>query len=310
MASDRGASVVGVNARAGLLALVAAAACWGLTIVLIRFSSDQLGVASLTAVEGVAAAVALLVALAVTGRRLPRPSARLLLICFFEPGLSYVLINYGIAHTSGSHASLIIGTESAFVIVISALRTRARPSVTTIVGLVLATAGTALLAGGGSGNASVRGDVFVLVGILAAAGYVVLMRPLAATAGALELTAGQFVYGAAITLPLTALCAGTGVLPRFDWAPARFVLAAVAVGVLGSTIAFGIYNWALSRTDVGVSAISLTLIPVFGLVFSTAFLGDALSTRTAVAAVVVLSGVAITSRAETTAEEPTAVSSG
>src|SRR4051794_4482792 len=170
-----------------------------MTIVLIRFSSDDLGVASLTSVEGVAAAVALLAALVVTGRRLPHLSRRLLFISILEPGFSYVLINYGIAHTSGTHASLIIGTESAFVIAIIALRTRSRPAWTTVCGLILATAGTVLLAGGGTGGASLSGDLFVLVGILAAAGYVVMVRPLTVAMDALELTAGQFVYGAFVT---------------------------------------------------------------------------------------------------------------
>ena len=287
-----------VNARAGLLALVAAAASWGMTIVLIRFSSDELGVASLTSVEAVAAAVALLAALLITGRRLPRPSRPLLVISALEPGVSYVMLNYGIAHTSGTHASLIIGTESAFVIILIALRTRSRPAWTVVAGLVLATSGAVLLAVGGTGRASLRGDLFVVVGILAAAGYVVLVREVAETMGALELTAGQFVYGAFVTIPVTAFCAVTGLLPAFDWAPSRFVVAAVAVGVLGSAIAFVIYNWAMTRTGPGVSAISLTLIPVFGVVFSTIFLGDELSARTAIAALLVLSGIAIISRAE------------
>jgi drug/metabolite transporter (DMT)-like permease len=293
-----------VSRRLGLIALLGAAICWGATVVLIRFASDELGVATLTVLDAGAAALTLLAALVVGRRRLPRPTRRLLAVSALEPGISYVLINYGVAHTSGSHASLIVGTESVFVIAISASINRIRPSVAVLIGLVLATGGAALTADSGSGGTSVRGDLFVLVGIIASAGYVVLVRPLAETMGTLELTTAQFVYGALITIPLAALCAGTGALPGFDWAPTRFVVAAIAVGIVGSTIAFGFYNWALSRTGSGVSAISLTLIPVFGLAFSIILLNDNLTVRTLVAAVAVLAGVTITSRAEPTPTEP------
>lgn len=291
--------------RLGLPALILAAALWGATVVLIRFASDELGVTTLTVIDAASAAVALLIAVAVSGRRLPRPSARLVAIGALEPGIAYVLINYGIAHTSGSHASLIVGTESMFVIAIIAVRDRVRPAGTILVGVVLATGGTALLAGGDAGVATLRGDVFVLLGIVAAAGYVVLMQPLAGTAGALELTAGQFVYGAFVTIPLTALCSAGGALPSFNWAPTRFILAALAVGVVGSTVAFVIYNWALSRTGAGVSAISLTLIPLFGLAFSIVLLGDDLTARIGAAAVAVIAGVTIISRAEAGVEAET-----
>lgn len=283
-----------MTSRAGLAALVAATACWGATVVLIRFASDQLGVATLTLLDCGSAAIVLLLVLAVRGLRLPRPNARLLVISALEPGVSYLLINYGVAHTSGSHASLIVGTESVFVIAIAALITRKRPALATVVGLVLATGGAALLANTGSAHASVRGDLFVLAGIVSSAGYVVLVQPLAESMHALELTAAQFVYGGLITVPMVAVCTATGALPAFDWAPTRFVIAAVGVGVVGSTIAFALYNWALSAVRPAVSGVSLTLIPVFGLTFSVVLLGDDVTSRLGIAAVAVVAGLMIT----------------
>jgi drug/metabolite transporter (DMT)-like permease len=212
-----------------------------------------------------------------------------------EPGIAYVLINYGVAHTSGSHGSLIIGTESIFVIGLSAVLTRTRPTMPTVVGLVLASGGAALLAESSSAHSSLSGDLFVLAGILAAATYVVLVQPLAQEMNALDLTAAQFVYGGLITVPGIALLSATRALPSFDWAPTRFVLAAIALGVLGSTIAFALYNWALGMVRPNVSGISLTMIPVFGLTFSIAFLGDDVSARLGIAAAAVLAGLMITS---------------
>ena len=287
-----------MSRRLGLLALVLATLCWGATVVLIRFASDQLGVATLTVLDAGSAAIALLVVQVLRRRPLPRPSGRLLLIAALEPGVSYVLINYGIAHTSGSHASLIVGTESIFVIAMTAVLARLRPTRLVVVGLALATGGTALLANSGGGHATVSGDLFVLAGIITSAGYIVAMQPLAGTADPVDLTAAQFTYGALATIPLTAACTATGALPAFDWAPPRFIVAAVAVGVIGSTVAFALYNWALGQIETGVSAISLTLIPLFGLTFSIVLLGDSLTTRTVAAAVLVIAGVTLVSRTE------------
>jgi drug/metabolite transporter (DMT)-like permease len=292
-----------MTSRAGLAALVVAAACWGATVVLIRFASDQLGVSTLTILDNASAALILLAVLLAQGRRLPRPSARLLLVSALEPGVSYILINYGVAHTSGSHASLIVGTESIFIVAFAAVVNRARPATSTIVGLVLGTAGAALLASSGSSHATLSGDLIVLAGIVSSAGYVVLVQPLAERMNALELTAAQFVYGGMITIPLVGLLSVTGALPPLDWAPTRFILAAVAVGVVGSTIAFALYNWALSKVRPSTSAVSLTLIPVFGLTFSVLLLGDDVSPRLGIAAVAVLAGLTITSRAHVRAGE-------
>ena len=185
-------------------------------------------------------------------------------------------------------------TESVFVIAIAAVITRKRPALATVAGLVLATGGAALLANTGSAHASVRGDLFVLAGIISSAGYVVLVQPLAESMHALELTAAQFVYGGLITVPMVAVCTATGALPAFDWAPTRFVIAAVGVGVVGSTIAFALYNWALSAVRPAVSGVSLTLIPVFGLTFSVVLLGDDVTSRLGIAAVAVVAGLIIT----------------
>ena len=77
--------------RTGLLALVVAEMLWGLTAVMIRFATEELGVASLTVLDAVVATATLVGLTLATGRRVLRPSWRLVLCSAMEPGVSYVL---------------------------------------------------------------------------------------------------------------------------------------------------------------------------------------------------------------------------
>jgi drug/metabolite transporter (DMT)-like permease len=284
--------------RGGVLALVAAAACWGSTVVMLRYASRGLGIFALTGIEVSAAALVLAALLLVRRQRLPRPSARLVLGGVLEPGLAYVLINAGITRTSAAHAALLVGTESVFVVLLAAAISRRRPAISTLVGLGFATCGAALLAESGSNAATPTGDLLVLVGVLAAAAYVVTVRPISGDVDPLAMTSYQFFVGWLVTVPLLAIGSATGVVDPLGTISANYALVAAASGVVGSTLAFGLYNWALSRTSAALAGTSLTLIPVFGLLFAVIFLGDPLTARTLIAAGAVLIGLALTTLGE------------
>ena len=245
-----------------------------------KVAARGLSVVALTAIELTAAALvmaAIVAVSAVVRRRLPpRPSAGVLVAALLEPGVTYLLINAGIALTSGAHAAVLIGLESAFVVLLSAILTRTVPRPAVLLGLGSAVVGAVLLTEGGGGQASLAGDVLVLVGILAAAGYVVVASAVAVRMDAVTLTGYQFVVGWLVTVPLLAVLLGREGPGASRPDPAS-VAAAVATGVLGSVVAFLLYNWALRSVSTALAGTSLTLIPVFGLAFSVVFLGDPVS---------------------------------
>jgi drug/metabolite transporter (DMT)-like permease len=61
--------------------------------------------------------------------------------------------------------------------------------------------------------------------------------------------------------------------------------------VLGSAVAFSLYNWALTQVSTVAAGVSLTLIPVFGVAFSLALLSEPVTLATLAAAVAVIVGV-------------------
>ena len=203
MSTDRHLSVDGrVRSRAGLVALGGAMACWGSTVVTIKIAARGLTTLAITAIEVSTALVVLGFAVLVRRSRPPRPTWGVVCAGVLEPGLAYVLINAGLARTSGTHAGLLIGLESVFVILFAVLVRRVRLNVRTLVAVGLVVAGAALLTSGADGSADLTGDALVLAGVLAAAVYVLVVQRLALSFDPLVLTFYQFVFGGIVLVPV------------------------------------------------------------------------------------------------------------
>ena len=284
--------------RSAALVLVAAAACWGSTIVAIKLAERRLPALGVTAIE-LSAGVAVLAVACWPRRhaiaRLPWPA---LAAGLLEPGAAYVLINLGLTRTSGLDGALLIGTESLFIVMLVAARERRAPGVLALCGLVLALAGSAAVTAGG-GQASVGGDLLVGAGSLAAAGYVVITHHYAGRVDPVAVTAGQFAIGWLVTL-VAVVAAGPlrGENPLHG-ATGAAVGAAVCAGLIGSALGFLLYNSALARVSAMQAALALTLIPLFGALFSLALLGASVTAGSALAGVAILAGVAVTQWSET-----------
>jgi O-acetylserine/cysteine efflux transporter len=284
--------------KIGAVALVAAALCWGSTVVLIKVASRGLNVLGITIIELTAAVILLAGALLIRGKPLPRPSKGIVIAGLLEPGLAYPLINAGLARTSGSHAALLLGAESVFVIAIAAAVLRVMPSRLVIIGSAIAFVGSALLADGGGGSATVNGDLLVLVGAITSAGYVVMAHRLSDDVDPLTFTSYQFFIGWLVTLPVAVTVVLLGHHHPFGTAQPRYVVAGILTGVVGSAMAFGLYNWALGRVSSALAGTSLTLIPVFGIALSAIFLGEDLTLLTGIAGAAVLAGILLTRNGE------------
>jgi drug/metabolite transporter (DMT)-like permease len=136
-----------------------------------------------------------------------------------EPGVSYPLINAGLARSSGTHGSVIVGTESVVIVLLSAAFARRLPARRVLLAVLVTALGTAFVGSGEGGSASISGDLLV------------------------------------------------------------------------AAVAFSLYNWALSQVSTVAAGVSLTLIPVFGVVFSAALLSEPITLGTLAAAVAVIVGV-------------------
>jgi drug/metabolite transporter (DMT)-like permease len=139
--------------RSALLALTAAGLMFGLTVPLSKLALGWLDPAWLAAVRfGLAAPV-----LALMAWRSLRPALtpRVALWGGFGYGAMVVLQNFGVQHTSVTHAAIIFGAVPVFVAGGAALTGRAVAGPAAWSGFGIALAGVALVAGSG-GDAAPR----------------------------------------------------------------------------------------------------------------------------------------------------------
>ncbi|HEY1594063.1 MAG TPA: DMT family transporter [Thermoleophilaceae bacterium] len=253
------------------LLLIGAAVSWGTSAVTSKYALDGLTATDLLGVEVGVATVLLVAAAAARGQLRPSRHWRAYaLLAFFEPGLTYALFNTGLAHTSATDAALLVSLESVFTVILAVLFLRERTGPLVVGAAVLGVGGAAFVSAGGDvTGSSVGGNLLVIAAVLTASMFVVLARRVAGRDPALTVTAHQFVFAFLMVLPLALL--GHSHLMH---ASAGHLAAGFATGVLGSAVPFVLYNQAVRSIPASRAAITLNLIPVFGVLAAFAFLGE------------------------------------
>lgn len=166
----------------------------------------------------------------------------------------YVLQTIGLQYTTASVSALVTYLLVAFVPMMSAVRLRRPPALSTVVGIVLAIGGLWLLTG--ARPTLGRGEALTVGCAIAFAFHVVLLADRSPRHAALRLNAAQLaVVGAGCLVPgffLGGYRFGLAV-----WAAAAFT------GVFASAFALGMQVWAQARIEPSSAALILMLEPVF-----------------------------------------------
>mgnify|MGYP003346184298 CR=1 FL=1 len=176
-----------------------------------------------------------------------------------EPGLTYLVMNWGLAHTSVVHASLIGATEPlliallAWVLIRSPLPRRLfLPMGTALIGTVLVVTTNADASG-----AHWLGDAAVALGFVFASLYAVGSASVVADHPPLAVTLLQQLFAyAVIAPPLLVVCAVSGVgtsTSGFAWA------AVPLIGIATSSLTFWLYLTSLRHVSPGTTAQFLAL---------------------------------------------------
>ncbi|MBQ6523563.1 MAG: DMT family transporter [Atopobiaceae bacterium] len=196
------------------------------------------------------------------------------LLSLCQTTLQYAPFYLGLAHAQGINASLIEGTSTFIGIVVAALVFKQEKlTLRKLCGCLLGFAGVALvvLRGGGSvGAFTLRGEGLVLASLIAVAFSACLIRDYGANRDPVMLAGWQFVVGG-LTLSALGLLFGARLsVPSPAAAAVLLYLAAL------SAIAYSLWSLLLKHNPVSRVAMFEFLIPVFGVIFSTIFLGERL----------------------------------
>ena len=262
-----------------VLVLTAVTAVWGWTFVVIKDSIAHYPVAPFLALRFGLAVLVLLV----LSRRLPERRSLLIgAVIGATVAAGYALQTYGLASTAPGTAGLITGLFVVFTPVIDRAF-GARIAGRTWVAVMVALAGTALLAGGDPAARVGIGDLLVLGGAICFAFQVVLLsrrapglRPM--DLALMQMAVGFLVFSAAGSASLAAPTAGV-------W------FGIVITGVFASALAFPLQAWVQSKLNATRAALIMAMEPAWALLFSVLLAGQHLDAVQATGAALVLVAV-------------------
>jgi drug/metabolite transporter (DMT)-like permease len=254
-----------------------AATSWAVATVLTKVALHELAPLDVLGIELAASALAMGCLLLARGRPvLPRSWPVFALIGVLEPGLSFGLFDFGLAHTGAADGALLIASQSLFGVLLARVLLGERISQVTRAAVAVGFVGSALvgLAEAGHG-ATLEGDLLVLAASAAAAASGVGLRRMSAQADNLAATTTQLVSAAVVAAPviLVADIGGGSQAGDADWV---HILAAVATGLLGGAVPFLAFNLAIRDLTVAHAGLILNLIPVLAATIAVAALGERL----------------------------------
>ena len=192
--------------------------------------------------------------------------------------------------------SLLSNASPLFVVVLSPLLLRQRPSRAALFGVVVGWIGVALLTQSGSGPSGqvpLEGIGLSLLAALTWSLFTVLARRAMARLDAVQAT---LVGCAASVPPLFALALAEGGLERLAEASPAVWLGLLWLGLVATGLTFLIWNVALRRMPAASVAAYGYLVPVFALLFAVLLLGEYPSPLFLLGAALILIGLVAAQR--------------
>jgi probable blue pigment (indigoidine) exporter len=274
------------------LSLVVAAACWGGATVISKRAVEEIEPLTLLPLELTVSVVVLGLAMAMRRGRVgwSPEMRRLSALGVLNPGLAYALSLAGLARVDASVSVLLWALEPVLILGVAfvVLRDRVPRPVAWSAGAALA--GVVLVVFQ-PGHASAPGIALTIAGVAACAVYTVL-----SSRCLVEATTVSVVFVQQVTALLFALVLLIGSLVLSDPASLAGVsatawLSAVAAGALYYGVAFWFYLAGLRGVTASVAGVFINLVPVFGITASYIALGERLSGRQWIGAIVVIGAV-------------------
>jgi drug/metabolite transporter (DMT)-like permease len=270
-------------------ALVAVAAVWGATFVMVRDAVAVYPVFSFLGWRFAIATAAFAVIFPSTFRRMDRR----VVITGIGAGVlltgGYVFQTLGLAPgmTTPGRAAFITGLFVVITPLMQALFLRRMPRWTAWVGVASAVAGLWLLSGGGGGAGWSLGDTFVLLCAVVYSGHIIFLGSLGRGHDTLPLT---FVQLATVAI----ICSVVGAATEHPGLPTGGALwtALLVTGVFASALAFAVQTQAQKHLSPTRTALVLICEPAFGGLFAWILIGERLSPQGIAGALLILAGMA------------------
>ncbi|MES2321186.1 MAG: DMT family transporter [Pseudomonadota bacterium] len=276
---------------ANMLRLVVLAAIWGSSFLFMRISAPVLGPAVLIEYRVGFAAIFLLIVSLFLNKKLDLAThwKHYLILGFFNSAFPFLLFAYAASTLTASVLSVLNATAPMWGALIGAFYYRQPISGKKVLGLVLGTAGVALLVGFDDVTARPGAAMAIAAALVAAISYsiasaytrtVTNVEPFANAHGSM--------WGATV-LVVPALF----FFPSPGEATAGIMAAALALGVMCTGVAYIIYFKLIEEVGT-TSALTVTFLnPLFGILWGALFLHEVVGWYTIAGAAIVIAGTAL-----------------
>ena len=280
--------------RRAVLAMLGAAACWGIGTVVSKQAVVEVPPLTLLAAQLAVSVVFLAVLGRVRGQRLlpVRRAAPLVALGILNPGLAYALGLIGLSQISASLAVLLWAGEPILILGLAAILLGERLETRVIALSTIAVTGLVVVIYDPAATGSLPGVAVSIAGIGCCAVYAIATRRWLSDAGeTLGVVLGQQAAALAFAIALVAASAWAG-QPPIAAAISPVGLASVAIsGLLYYAFAYLLYLSALRTLPASAAAVAFYLIPLFGVGAATVA-GERLGPTQELGALVVIVAVA------------------
>jgi drug/metabolite transporter (DMT)-like permease len=298
------------NRTLGFAACTVASSLWGCGFFFGKIALAEMNVGHMVLYRFLFAVIALLPLIFTHRPGLTSPEWRLLLICaFLGIPLQFLIQFSGLALTTVSHASLMVGTMPVILAVGASIFAHERMDATGWFALALSTVGAALIAlgahslttGGPHSGPTLEGDLLVVVSLVIALGWVLLNMHLMRQHSAIVISAYGTLCGTAMLLIAVPVSYGA---PPVHHISLHAWLALVASGVLCTATTTLLWNWGLTQVPASQAGVLLNMEPLIGSILGVFVLHESLgpSARTG-GALILAAAILITTRSTTRVHE-------
>jgi drug/metabolite transporter (DMT)-like permease len=275
--------------RGNAALLVVLSAIWGSSFLFIKLGVDELE-PTVVALGRLFVGAAILVPIAASrgGLGLLRPHFRTVAtLGLLNNALPFWLFGFAETRISSGLAGVIQAAAPIFTVLLAIrLDPTQRATGTRLAGIGVGFVGVALLVGAQTGG-QIVGALAVLAASLCYAASALLAGKRAGPIPPLHLAAGQLACGLVLMAPF-------GLLQLPDEAPpAKAVLAIVALGALGSAVAYVLYFALIARAGASRAILVTYLVPAFALVYGAVFLDEAVTASALAGLVLILAGTTL-----------------
>lgn len=220
--------------------------------------------------------------------------ARMVALSFLWIAVPFTLFPLAQQWISSGLTGLINGSLPIFATAIGAVMLRRLPGRAQAIGLVVGFAGVAAIAAPSiaEGSTEALGVALVLAAVSCYGVAINIVAPLTQRYGSLPVMARMIGLGAIWTAPFGLVGLRSS---SFEWAP---LVAMVALGVLGTGLAFVFMGRLVSRVGSSRASFATYLVPVVALVLGAVFLHETVRALSIVGIVLVITGAVLASRKE------------